>query len=118
MTDREKQIMTIAEIMFNGELAREQGKIDCSMFNWKDCLNLGIQRLAGATALYNAGYRKADEVRKETAKEMLQELDSRLWDGIDTNADIGGAEHNQTIRSLMKFIKSKYGVTVDNNATH
>lgn len=62
MTDREKQIMGIAEIMLDGEIAREQGKIDCSMFDWKDCLNLGIQRLAGATALYNAGYRKMDEV--------------------------------------------------------
>lgn len=54
-----------------------------------------------------------EQIRKKTAKEILQELDSRLWDGIDTNSDIGGAEHNQTIRSLIKFVKKKYGVEID-----
>lgn len=53
------------------------------------------------------------EIRQETAKEILQELDSRLWDDIDMNSDIGGAEHNQTIRSLIKFVKKKYSVEIE-----
>lgn len=31
-----------------------------------------------AKALYNAGYRKADEVRKETAREILSQIDKIL----------------------------------------
>lgn len=51
-------------------------------------------------------------VRKEIAKEILQELNSRLWDCIDTASDIGGREHNQTVSSLINFIKQNYSVEV------
>lgn len=54
-----------------------------------------------------------EEITKRVAKEILQELDSRYWGDIDTNADIGGAEHNQTIRSLKKWVQRKYGVEIE-----
>ncbi len=65
-----------------------------------------------AKALYNAGYRKADEVRKESfeagrksaAKELLQELfDEAMRYGKSTD----GILH----------MANKYGVTIDKNAT-
>lgn len=55
-----------------------------------------------AEAIYNAGYRKADEVRKETAREILNELidssnkitffDCRMALGLDKLAKKYGLE--------------------------
>lgn len=63
-----------------------------------------------AEAIYNAGYRKANDVRKETAKEILD----MLYDmGIDKETleccrifDVNGV-------SLAKQICEKYGVEVE-----
>lgn len=63
-----------------------------------------------AEAIYNTGYRKADEVRKETAREILD----MLYDmGIDKGmleccriCDVNGV-------SLAKQICEKYGVEID-----
>lgn len=65
-----------------------------------------------AEAIYNAGYRKVDEVRKETAKEILD----MLYDmGIDNEIleccriyDVDGV-------SLAKQICEKYGVEIEND---
>lgn len=54
-----------------------------------------------------------EQVRKETVKEIYQIIDSRRWGGIDNGSDIGGREHNDTIKSLCMLIKCKYGVEVD-----
>ena len=54
-----------------------------------------------------------EEVRKETAREILRELSSRIWEGIDTVSDIAGREHNGTVRGLINFIKQKYGVDLE-----
>lgn len=51
--------------------------------------------------------------KKQTAKEIYQIINSRLWGGIDNNRDIGGRVHNDTINSLCVLIKSKYCVEVD-----
>lgn len=63
-----------------------------------------------AKALYDAGYRKVDDVRKETAREILD----MLYDmGIDKETleccrifDVNGA-------SLAKQICEKYGVEIE-----
>ena len=63
-----------------------------------------------AKALYDAGYRKVDDVRKETAKEILD----MLYDmGIDKETleccrifDVNGV-------SLTKQICEKYGVEIE-----
>lgn len=63
-----------------------------------------------AKALYDAGYRKVDDVRKETAKEILD----MLYDmGIDNGIlewckifDVNGV-------SLAKQICEKYGVEIE-----
>lgn len=56
-----------------------------------DCDNI-------AETLYNAGYRKADEVRKETAAEIIK------W--------IKGIKHIGSLRSELDMIASEYGVEV------
>lgn len=53
------------------------------------------------TAVYEAGYRKADEVRKETAREILLYLKATITDGLLKN--------HQILNALIK----KYGVEVD-----
>ena len=80
----------------------------------KDCSNrcpyCGGLSSREAEKIYNAGYRKADEVRKETAKEILD----MLYDmGIDKGmleccriCDVNGV-------SLAKQICEKYDVEVD-----
>ena len=65
-----------------------------------------------AKALYDAGYRKVDDVRKETAREILD----MLYDmGIDKETleccrifDVNGV-------SLTKQICEKYGVEIEND---
>lgn len=77
MDSENKEVLKMAKIMRDGEEARERGEIDCSMFTWKHCLDVGIQRLAGAKALKNAGYVKIDAVIKaisEVVKEKQLEL--------------------------------------------
>ena len=54
--DKQKEIEKMAEIMQQGEIDREAGKIDCSEFALRAVVKNGMQRLAGATALTNAGY--------------------------------------------------------------
>lgn len=48
-------------------------------------------------ALEKAGYRKADEVRKETAKEILQHMHDNLPD----------------LKLVVKFYEEKFGIEVD-----
>lgn len=52
-------------------------------------------------------------VRKETAKEILDELDKYLWDDIDCTSDFTGREHNATVKQLINIIKKKYSVEVE-----
>lgn len=53
------------------------------------------------TAVYEAGYRKADEVRKETAREILLYLKATITDGLLKNHEI--------LNALMR----EYGIEVD-----
>ena len=58
---KEKQIEEMARIIQNGEIARNRGDLDCTEFPTDIVIKVGLQRLAGAKALYNAGYRKQSE---------------------------------------------------------
>ncbi len=51
-----------------------------------------------------------EQAVKKAVKEILDELDNRIWYGIDTNADLCGREHNETIKGIMKHIAEKYGI--------
>lgn len=47
---------------------------DCSDCDYRLYGHCNNQKQCEAEALYNAGYRKAEEVRKETAKEIFQKV--------------------------------------------
>ncbi len=63
-----------------------------------------------AIRLYEAGYRKADEVRGETANEILTYI-GNMADECDDRFKL---------KNYHWFVKlcQKYGVIIDNNATH
>ena len=72
---KEKQIEEMAKIIHKGELDRNKGGLDCTEFPTNTVIQVGLQRLAGAKALYNAGYRKTSEV----AREIFAEIESCKW---------------------------------------
>lgn len=86
----------------------EEVLINKSKYTGKDCTNCdhwfgsfcGAPIKCQAEALYNAGYRKVDDVRKETAKEILQE-----W--ADDNSSMG------LDNTFVKNIAKKYSVEVE-----
>lgn len=56
--NKKQQIVEIAKIIHKGELDRNSGDLDCTEFETALVVKLGLQRLAGAKALYEASYRK------------------------------------------------------------
>ena len=102
--------------MTKQEQIEKMAKIDCAACAPHACCPLTANfrpcnaALEYAEVLYNAGYREADEVRKETAKEIL----NMLYDmGIDKETleccriyDVDGV-------SLAKQICEKYGVEIE-----
>lgn len=101
MTDQ-KQIEEIAKL-----ICRMPKKCD-------DCWQYECQAKYFAKILYNAGYRKADDVRKETAKEVLGEF--YLWIGQDFD-DIpdGGFIHimKEDFKRRMNAFYKRYGMEVE-----
>ena len=67
-----------------------------------------IQAESIAEAFYNAGYQKAEEVRKETARDCLKILHS--IGGCDATDDYSRGWDN-AINEAYKEISDKYGVT-------
>lgn len=78
MKTEQEVIKEIAQLMQNGEIDMEKGGIDCSEFNYKCAIKYGIQRLAGAKALYNAGYRKASDVIDEFVERLKAKESPKL----------------------------------------
>jgi len=68
--DQQQEIEKMAEIMQQGEIDRATGKIDCSEFALRVVVKNGIQRLAGATALINAGYGDVRAAVKDVAERI------------------------------------------------
>lgn len=63
-----------------------------------------------AKALYDAGYRKVDDVRKEMAKEILQTLHDECYEiNNETGESMGNFVSDDDILCLAKH----YGVEVD-----
>lgn len=73
MTDREKQIEEIAEVLAKYwcgcyEDCKARNDLTCSNDHYEDCAGRSLRPIA--EDLYNVGYRKADKVRKETAVKL------------------------------------------------
>ena len=101
MTTQE-QIEEIELVMHNA--------FGCRYFNTKD-MKLNNDRFFNreATALYNSGYRKADEVRKEMAKEILQKIIEKDHKILAWEYGVGYMDCMQNIKSVI----SEYGVEVE-----
>ena len=90
MTNREREIKEMAEII-NDDY--------CQMFDdgqGQDC-NLDCE-VCRATRLYDVGYRKADEVRKEIENEIFSRLYDEIRMNFRRNSEIKGEE-------LLEFIQ-------------
>ena len=62
-----------------------------------------------AMELYNAGYRKEDEIRKEIAKEILQKITEKDHKILAWEYGVGYMDCMQNLKSVI----SKYGVEVE-----
>lgn len=82
------------------EMTKERNEIKDIMKLLDKCVSLNpMYKSEVASVLYGNNYRKAEEVRKETAKEILQE-----W--ADDNSSMG------LDNTFVKNIAKKYGVEV------
>lgn len=63
------------------------------------------------------GYRKADEVRKETAKEILKSLYDEFSKRVEVVSETRGALYSYSIfgqaKSVVSYMAKQYGVEVD-----
>ena len=83
--------------------------IDCKFLD-KNTGEPQCQSLLVSTVLYNAGYRKSEEVRKETAKEIL----SDLLDLHNSVQDINQkTDFYCSIEQLIAEIEVKYDIEVE-----
>ena len=101
--DKEKEIEEMANIMYNADIIGklleftkialdnlQKGSGDTNTEFYKDKLF--------AEELINAGYRKADEVKKETIREILYAVDD---------------EARGTTSEVTRVLRRRYGVEVD-----
>lgn len=98
----EKQIEEMANVIHKGELDRNKGVLDCTEFTTDLVVKVGLQRLAGAKALYNAGYRRQEDVAREIFADILGCLRyTQFMNDISKKSTI----------AYINYLKKKYGVT-------
>ena len=106
--EKQKQIEEMAKVIFDKysvNICRPCGsETACKEQGFDDC---GICS-AMARDIIDAGYRKADEVRKETAKEIIADINK-------SHTFVNGKEVKGLISmdNLCTAIARKYGVEVD-----
>ena len=99
--DKEKEIEELKKVIRKGfETANCRNEYTKEPYPYFDSQILSI-----ANCLSVAGYRKADEVRKETAKEILQDLYDEAAKYDDETMSLNTYE--------IKQLAIKYGIEVD-----
>lgn len=112
---KQEQIEEMVKTVVDREKNYVIGETECKKCNLNKCdlhCNIHSEISYDCETLYNAGYRKAEEARKETAKEILQRL--YKWKGaaiFDCN-DVVTAERNFE-ESIKALAKEEYGVEVE-----
>ncbi|MCD8372022.1 MAG: hypothetical protein LUD27_01830 [Clostridia bacterium] len=96
---------------------QEMAKVLCGdkskhLSSCKYCGETSCYFITNTELLYNAGYRKADEVRKETAKEILQELYDQTFERKDPYSDSDKAKEIIDRAEILHTAKM-YGVEID-----
>jgi hypothetical protein len=103
MTEQE-QIQEMAKLIDGSECPSEK----CPKMDKEQVKAFGACNIHRAQILYNAGYRKAEDVRKETARECLKILYNIGCNYATSDFDIGW---NNAIKKVYRKISQKYGVT-------
>lgn len=85
---------------------RQTGEKFCEHIDDKSC-NIFFE----SELFYNAGYRKADDVRKETAKEVLNDLYYNLQ--VSVQEKISKSNDYYNILGWIEEIAKEYGVEVE-----
>ena len=105
--NKEKQIEEMAKILC--ELIKDEVRKDCERCYFKhDGYKRTCKYRKCAIQMYEAGYRKAEEVRKETARECLKILHN--IGGCDATEEWAKG-FDAAIDEAYKEIADKYGVT-------
>ena len=110
MTEQEKREKAIEEI--GGDIAKlECGKYhDCGSCDMKDYMFCQTAKLA--KGLYEAGYRKEEEVRKEMASRFLT-----IINGLLDEVENGTIENLEELRLQLiynvHFLRKEFGVEVE-----
>ena len=99
----------MAQIIHKGELDRNRGDLDCTEFPTNLVIKVGLQRLAGAKALYNAGYRK----QSDTAREIFEEIEEVFFKYADEFSSVGECKLLEPVRQAVLFSINELFVYVD-----
>lgn len=103
MTEREKREKAIAEMTRHfGEMARCHCECDDSKISCYKCF---------AIKVYDAGYRKADEVRKDTVKDFSNRVDEIISWCISNK--IGDDFDYEYFTNCLQNLKKEFGVEVE-----
>ncbi|MCD8372025.1 MAG: hypothetical protein LUD27_01845 [Clostridia bacterium] len=102
--DKEKEIQEMASVICGvGDGCGDT----CQYFKANKCLS---EDGATAEVLYNAGYRKTDEVQKETAKEIYDNFKSDIFPTLFES----NAPYDETyIKKYINRLFARYGVEVE-----
>lgn len=101
----QEQIEEMVKTVVDREKNYVIGETECKKCNLNKCdlhCNIHSEISYDCETLYNAGYRKAEEVRKETAKEIVERL--RKYDSYFDDYKFD---------SLLDDIELDYGVEVE-----
>ena len=92
--NKEKQIEEMAKFIDGSECPSEK----CPKMDKEQVKAFGACNIHRAQILYNAGYRKAEEVQKETAREIFEYI-------------VKSGVINVAPDTIKMFFKERYGVT-------
>jgi hypothetical protein len=92
--NKEKQIEEMAKFIDGSECPSEK----CPKMDKEQVKAFGACNIHRAQILYNAGYRKAEEVQKETAREIFEYI-------------VKSGVINVAPDTIKMFFKEQYGVT-------
>lgn len=117
--NKQEQIEEMVKTVVDREKNYVIGETECKKCNLNKCdlhCNIHSEISYDCETLYNAGYRKAEEVRKETAKEILDEISNALHDMAMAYADKGRKDYYAVceyvdLKIISKIIQ-KYSVEV------
>ena len=118
--NKQEQIEEMVKTVVDREKNYVIGETECKKCNLNKCdlhCNIHSEISYDCETLYDAGYRNAEEVSKETAKEILSEIDNDLHDLAISYADKGHKDYYDICKyvhlKVISKITKKYGVEVE-----